>query len=442
MRSRRAKVLHEIAHRPMIGHVAAAAAALKPARLALVVAPGADDVVAAARVAAPRVSIVPAVQRDRRGTGHAMLQTRKALAGHRGDVLILLGDAPLIRPETLRRLIEARRKANAAVAVLGMRLAAPGAYGRLVTGDGDALERIVEARDLAEHERDIDLCNSGVMAVDGAVLFELLRKIRPDNAKGEYYVTDLVGLARAAGRDCVWAEGAADELIAINNRVELAQAEAALQQRLREAAMTGGATLVDPASVFLAWDTKLGADVWVGPSVTFGLGVTVEDDVTINAYCHLAGAVVRSGAIVGPFARLRPGAEISAGAHVGNYVEIKNARLGRGAKANHLAYIGDANVGAGANIGAGTITCNYDGAAKHRTEIGAGSFIGSNATLVAPVSVGDRAFVAAGSTVTANVPADALAFGRARQETLRGAGKALMARLSAAKAKTKTGKKR
>ena len=428
MRSRRPKVLHEVGGRSLVGHVMAAIASLAPAKTVLVVGPRMDGVVEAARQAAPKLAIAPVVQRERRGTGHAVLQTKRALAGFRGDVLIVVGDAPLVRPDTLKRLLAARRN-GAAVAVLAMDLGEPADYGRMVTGAGDTLERIVEARDASAAERAITLCNAGLIAADSAVLFQLLPQLKPDNAKREHYLTDIVGAARAAGHRCTWSEAPADEVIAVNTRAELAAAEAALQARLRAAAMANGATLVDPASVWLSYDTVLGEDVTVGPGVVFGPGVHVADGVEIRAFCHLEGVRIGSGAVVGPFARLRPGADIGAGAHVGNFVEVKNARLGAGAKANHLAYVGDARVGADANIGAGTITCNYDGVAKHETDIGAGAFIGSNSTLIAPVRVGARAVVAGGSTITDNVPADALVFGRARQAMKPGGAKTLRTRL-------------
>jgi bifunctional UDP-N-acetylglucosamine pyrophosphorylase / glucosamine-1-phosphate N-acetyltransferase len=428
MRSARPKVLHAVAGRPLVGHVVRALAALKPAKAALVVGPGMDAVVDAARAAAPKLDIVPVVQRDRLGTGHAVLQARAVLGRFEGDVLIVMGDAPLIRPETLRRLVAARR-APTAIAVLGMDLEEPGSYGRLVISrDNATLDRIVEAQDASDAERAITLCNSGVMVVDGKLLFDLAARLKADNAKREYYLTDIVGLARADGRRCAWAEAPADELIAVNTRAELAVAEAAMQARLRADAMANGATFIDPASVWLCDDTVLGRDVTVGPSVVFGPGVRVADDVEIRAFCHLEGVTIGAGAVVGPFARLRPGAAIGAGAHIGNFVEIKNARIGAGAKANHLAYVGDARVGAEANIGAGTITCNYDGIAKHETAIGERAFVGSNTTLIAPVRIGAGAFVAGGSTITADVPADALALGRARQNVKLGRAKVLRAR--------------
>lgn len=428
MRSTRPKVLHEVARRPMIGHVIAAVQALRPARVALVVGPGMDAVTAAVREAAPKLQITSVVQRHRRGTGHAVMQARRMLAGFRGDVLIVLGDAPLVRANTLLGLLTRRRVTGAAVAVLAMRLDEPGSYGRLVTGERGTVERIVEASDASEAERQIKLCNGGIVAIDGRLLFGLLAALKPDNAKRELYLTDIVESARAKGHDCTWAEAPAEELLAVNTRVELAAVEVAMQNRLRAAAMENGATLIDPASVFLACDTVLGRDVTVGPSVVFGSGVRVGDGAEIRAFCHIEGAHIAPGAVIGPFARLRPGAEIGPGAHIGNFVEVKNVRVGEGAKANHLAYLGDGSVGAGANIGAGTITCNYDGVNKNRTEIGAGAFIGSNATLIAPVRIGAEAFVAAGSTVTRNVAPGALAFGRSRQETIPGGAEALRKR--------------
>jgi bifunctional UDP-N-acetylglucosamine pyrophosphorylase/glucosamine-1-phosphate N-acetyltransferase len=434
MRSTRPKVLHAVAGRPLIGHIVAAVAPLRPARVVLVVGPGMEDVAAAARDAAPGLQIVSAVQRERRGTGHAVLQAKRALAGHRGDVLILVGDAPLVRTQTMRRLVQSRRSASRAVSVLGFRIGDPRPYGRLITGAGDQLLRIVESRDCDDQERSIELCNSGVIAVDGRLLFELLRGLRPDNVKKELYLTDIVGIARSAGHACSWIEAPAEELIAINTRAELAVAEAGMQARLRAGAMEGGATLIDPGSVWLSYDTKIGRDVVIGPCVVFGRGVRVENGVEIRGFCHIEGATIAAGATVGPFARLRAGTTVGPDAHIGNFIELKNARVGKGAKANHVSYLGDVRIGAKANIGAGTIVCNYDGYAKHLTEIGPEVFIGSNATLVAPLSIGARSFVAAGSTVTDDVPADALVFGRARQATRRGAARELRGRLKRAKA--------
>lgn len=403
MKSALPKVLHPVAGRPMVAHVLAGAQAVGADPAVTVIGPGHASV---ADAVAPCPTVV---QTDRLGTGHAVLQARDALAGYAGTVLILYGDTPLIRAETLAAMLEARTGAgDPAVVVLGFTPADPGPYGRLITAADGALERIVEAKDATPEELAVGLCNSGVMAVDGSVLFDLLDRVGNDNAKGEYYLTDLVALARAAGRTCAVVTGDPQELLGVNSRAELAVAEAALQDRLRAAAMAGGATLIDPASTFFSADTVLGADVTVGPFCVFGPGVIVESGADIKGFCHLEGAVVKSGARIGPYARLRPGAEIGEDAHIGNFVEVKNSSLAQGAKANHLAYVGDATVGAGANIGAGTITANYDGYFKHRTEIGAGANTGSNSVLVAPVTLGADAMTGAGTVVRSNVPAGAL----------------------------------
>ena len=421
MKSARPKVMHAIAGRPMIGHVIAALARLKPARLVLVVGPGMDEVIDAARDTAPRLTIVTIVQRVPRGTGHAAQLAMKALKGVGGDVLIVNGDGPLVQPATLAAPLAALRNApNPAIVVVGMRVLDPSLYGRMVTGENGALVRIVEARDAGERERTIDLCNSGVIAADTRVLSDLLPRLKTDNAKQEYYLTDVVELARSAGHACGYVEGPADELIGIDSRDRLAVAEATMQTRLRGAAMAAGVTLVDPTTVWFSYDTKLGHDVTIGPQVVIGPGCEIGAGAEIHAFCHLEGTKIAAGARIGPFARLRPGAVIGAGAHVGNFVELKNAKIAAGAKINHLAYVGDARVGEKANIGAGTITCNYDGFAKMFTDIGAGAFIGSNAALVAPVKVGARAIVGAGAVITRNVPADALALERSPQEIKRG----------------------
>lgn len=407
MRSDRPKVLHEVAGRPMLGHVIAAAEALGAARIIVVAAPGMEAV---AKAAHPHPV---AIQTEQRGTGDAVKAAREILAGFSGDVLVLYGDCPLIRAETLAGMRRAR--ADETVTVLGIRIQGESPYGRLVLGADGTLDRIVEALDATDDERRIDLCNSGVMLIDGAHLFGLLDRIGSANAKGEYYLTDIIREARKAGLIARVAEAPAEEALGVNSRAELAAAEAHMQVRLREAAMENGATLLDPATVWFSFDTRLGRDVTVGQSVVFGPGVTVADRVEIRAFCHIEQAEIATRAIIGPFARLRPGARIGEAAHIGNFVEIKNAVIDAGAKANHLAYIGDAEVGAGANIGAGTITCNYDGFKKDRTIIGAGAFIGSDVTLVAPVTIGPGAFVGAGSTVTDDVPGDALVVARARQ---------------------------
>ncbi|HEV2546089.1 MAG TPA: bifunctional UDP-N-acetylglucosamine diphosphorylase/glucosamine-1-phosphate N-acetyltransferase GlmU [Stellaceae bacterium] len=409
MKSALPKVMHRIANRPMVEHVVAAVRPLEPERIIVVVGAGMEEVAA---VVAPAEAVV---QETPCGTGHAVLAARAALEGFRGDVLVLAGDVPLLRTETLAALLAERRRAPAAAAVVaGMRPAEVSGYGRLVMKDG-MLEAIVETRDCTDEQAMITFCNSGVWAIDGAALFGLLDTLRADNAQGEYYLTDIVRAARARGLPCRAIEASADELVGVNNRAELAAAEALMQRRLRQAAMTAGVSLVDPDTVYFSADTRIGRDSVVGPFVVFGPGVTIGERVEIPAFCHMVGATIGDGASVGPFARLRPGAELGRDVHIGNFVEVKNSRLDAGVKANHLAYLGDSVVGAGANIGAGAITCNYDGFEKFRTDIGAGAFIGTNVSLVAPVTVGPGAYVGAGSTITKEVPADALAIARGQQ---------------------------
>jgi len=408
MKSNRPKVMHSLAGRPMIQHLLETVGALDPDEVVVVLGEQYGDVSEA-------VAPYPAVtQEDRLGTAHAVLMARDHLADFDGDVLVLYGDTPLITPETLEAMLEARdSEDDPAVVVLGFKPLDPGSYGRLMMAEDGALEAIVEAGDATEDQLAVGLCNSGVMAIDGKALFGLLERIGNENAKGEYYLTDIVGLACQDGRACAWVEGDEEELIGINSRVELAMAEMVAQDRLRTRAMENGATLSDPGSVFFSHDTDLGSDVTVGPNVVFGPGVSVADGAVINAFSHLEGARVAAGATVGPFARLRPGASVGMGAKVGNFVEVKNAVLHPGAKVSHLSYIGDAEVGDGANIGAGTITCNYDGFFKSKTVIGKGAFIGSNTALVAPVTIGDGAVIGAGSTIARDVSADALAITRA-----------------------------
>ncbi len=405
MKSRLPKTLHPIAGRPMLRHLLASCEAVFD-RIVVVVGPGMEAV---ARVAAPHASVV---QREALGTAHAARQAVAQFGD--GEVAILYADNPLIRPETLRRLLDRRREGDAGLALLAMRPHDPGRYGRVIERGG-VVERIVEWADASEPQRGVGLCNAGVLSAAASDMARWLEAVRADNAKGEYYLTDVVARATAEGRRVVAVEAAFDELRGVNSRAELAEAEAVVQRELRLAAMEAGVTMTDPASVFLCADTRLAADVTVGPNVVFGPGVAVESGAEIRAFSHLEGCTVGAGAIVGPFARLRPGAVLESHAHVGNFVEIKAARLGTGAKANHLTYIGDAEIGAGTNIGAGTITCNYDGYAKHRTTIGARAFIGSDTALVAPVSVGEGAIVAAGSVITEDVPPDALAIARGRQ---------------------------
>jgi bifunctional UDP-N-acetylglucosamine pyrophosphorylase / glucosamine-1-phosphate N-acetyltransferase len=410
MKSDLPKVMHRIAGRPMINHLLANLKPLGCDPVTVVVGPGMESL---GKAVAPHKT---AVQSEQKGTAHAALCARQALAGFTGDVLILVGDCPFITTATIRRLLERRRGGDKpAVVVLGFRPADPAQYGRLIQGPDGRLEAIVEYADATEAQRAVRLCNSGVMAVDGRALFALLDRVRSDNARKEFYLTDIVGLARGDGANCAVVEAPAEELLGINSRAELAVAEAVMQERLRLTAMANGATLIDPGSVFLSWDTKLGRDVVVEPQVVFGPGVTVGDGVEIKAFCHIEGARIEKGARIGPYARLRPGSAIGENAHIGNFVETKNARVGKGAKANHLTYLGDATVGAASNIGAGTITANYDGFSKYQTEIGAGVSIGSNVVLRAPVKVGDGAIVGAGSVIVNDVSANALAVARGTQ---------------------------
>ncbi len=411
MRSALPKVLHPIAGRPLVGHVLAAAERLAPSRRVVVVSPAVRETVAAAL---PGCTV--AVQDPPLGTGHAMMAALPALEGFRGDVLMLFGDSPLITPESLEAMLAARRgEGDPAVVVAGFRPADPTGYGRLLLEADGALAGIVEHRDASEEQRAIGLCNSGFMAIDGTALAGLLERLGNDNAKGEYYLTDIIAIARADGRRCAQVEVPVDETVGINDRTQLAEAEALMQRRLRRKAMLEGASMQDPETVWLSYDTELGRDVTVGPHVFFGPGVRVAENAEIHAFSHLEGCTVAAGARIGPYARLRPEAEVGPGARVGNFVEVKKARLGEGAKVNHLSYIGDAEIGAHANVGAGTITCDYDGFLKSRTVIGAGAFIGSNTALVAPVSVGAGAIVGAGSTITRDVAGDALAVTRAEQ---------------------------
>ena len=438
MRSDLAKVLHPVGGAPMLHHAMRSALSLAPARLAVVVAPGADAVADAVRSLAPDAAICE--QAEPLGTGHAVRMAEAALAGFEGDVFVLFADTPFISAETLAAMV-ASRAAGADLVALGFDAAEPGGYGRMVTGPGDALERIVEARDASAQELAIRTCNSGVVAADAKTLFALLAGVGNDNAtkntSGEYYLTEVIGLARAQGLSARVVRCDEAETLGINDRVQLAAAEAAFQARARRAAMLGGATMTAPETVFLAWDTALGRDVTIGPDVVFGPGVEVADGAEIRAFSHLEQCRVGPGAVIGPFTRLRPGSEIGPRARIGNFVEIKNATFGEGAKANHLAYVGDATVGAKANLGAGTITCNYDGFAKHRTEIGAGAFIGVNPALIAPVSIGDNAYVGTGTVVTRDVPADALALSRTPQTNREGFASRLRAKFRAKSAAKK-----
>ncbi|PNU05772.1 bifunctional UDP-N-acetylglucosamine diphosphorylase/glucosamine-1-phosphate N-acetyltransferase GlmU [Novosphingobium guangzhouense] len=400
MKSDLHKVLHPVAGRPMLEHLLASAAQLAPQRQVVVAGHGREQL---EKALGSRATI--AVQEPQLGTGHAVQQAESALAGFEGDVLILYGDVPFVREETMRAMIARLHAPDApAVVVLGFQPEDPLQYGRVLAHDDGRIAMMVEYKDATEEQRACTLCNSGLMAVKSADLFDLLSKVGNENAQGEYYLVDIVNIATLEGRACaVIVTDDADEVGGINSRGELAEAEGRWQAKRRVQAMADGATLIAPETVFFAWDTVLGRDVTVEPNVVFGPGVTVADNVVIHAFSHLEGATLESGVAIGPYARLRPGAVLKAGSKVGNFVEMKNTVLGEGAKANHLTYLGDAEVGANANIGAGTITCNYDGYFKHKTVIGARAFVGSNSALVAPVKIGADAIVAAGSAVTRDV---------------------------------------
>lgn len=432
MNSDSPKVLHAVAGAPLLIHAMKAGASLEPEHTVVVAGHGAEDVGAAARAYDEHARIV--LQTEQNGTGHAVLCAKEALENAAGDVLVLYGDTPFIRPETLAAMQNARARYD--VVVLGFEAADPARYGRLVM-DGDRLERIVEFKDASDEERTITFCNSGVILCSCEHMFSLLAQVTNDNASGEYYLTDIIGLARAAGLKSTAVACDEAETMGVNSRVDLAAAEAAFQARARRAALESGVTLTAPETVFFAHDTYVGPDTIIEPNVIFGPEVTIENGAHIRAFSHLEGAHVSRGAVVGPYARLRPGAELSENVHVGNFVEIKNATLAEGAKANHLTYIGDATVGEGTNIGAGTITCNYDGVFKHHTQIGAHAFIGSNTMLIAPVSVGDNAMTATSAVINKDVPDGALAISRTPQDNKAGVARKLMDKLRAQKARQK-----
>jgi bifunctional UDP-N-acetylglucosamine pyrophosphorylase/glucosamine-1-phosphate N-acetyltransferase len=405
MNSALPKTLHKIAGRSMLRHLLASCEAVFD-RIVVVLGPGMEAV---EQEAAPHACVI---QHERIGTAHAALQAVEHFGT--GEVAVLYADNPLIRASTMTRLLERRRTGDSGLALLAFRPPDPGRYGRVIMHDGH-VARIVEWADATEAERSIDLCNAGVLCADAADMARWLNLVRADNAKREYYLTDVVALARAEQVRVAAVEAPAEELAGVNSRAELAAAEAVVQNWLRHAAMEAGVTMIDPSSVFLRADTRFEPDVTIEPNVVFGDRVRVARGAVIRAFSHLDGCRVGADCVVGPFARLRPDTVLEHDVHVGNFVEVKATHLGAGVKASHLTYLGDASVGAGTNIGAGTITCNYDGFAKHRTSIGADAFVGSNATLVAPVSVGDGAFVAAGSVITEDVAPDALALGRGRQ---------------------------
>lgn len=412
MKSAMPKVLHKVGGLPLIGHVLNAVDGMGATRVAVVVGADAEAVGAFVRGRTPHATLHE--QRERLGTAHAVLAAEAALADGADDVVVLYGDAPMVNAATLTKVREAIA-GGLDVAVVGFRTDNPTGYGRLIM-EGPRVTAIVEEKDATAHQRRIDFCNAGIIAFRGEHLLPLLQQIGNDNAKHEYYLTDAVALAHAAGRKVGAVEAPAHEAVGVNDRMQLSHAEGLFQKAMRESAMEEGATMIAPSTVWFSYDTRIGRDVTIEPNVFFGPGVTVGDNVVIRASSHIEGATIEKGAIVGPFARLRPGAAIGPDAHIGNFVEVKNAKIGEGAKANHLSYIGDAEIGAKANIGAGTITCNYDGFDKHATKIGAGAFIGSNTALVAPVSVGAGATVGAGSVITHDVPDDALSVARARQE--------------------------
>ncbi|MER8846552.1 MULTISPECIES: bifunctional UDP-N-acetylglucosamine diphosphorylase/glucosamine-1-phosphate N-acetyltransferase GlmU [Mesorhizobium] len=433
MKSALPKVLHQIAGLPMVAHVVKAADAAGASSDAIVIGHGAEEMRKAVAKFSPKAETF--VQEERLGTAHAVLAAREAISRGYDDILVMFGDTPLIDAEALT-MARLRLAEGAAVVVIGFRPPNPTGYGRLIEKDGK-LTAIREEKDCSEEEKKIGFCNAGMMAVAGAHALTLLDAVGNKNAKGEYYLTDIVEIASAQSLDVVATEASFESALGINNRAELAQAEAIWQQRRRHDAMLSGVTLIAPETVFFSYDTDIGADTIVEPNVWFGPGVRIAGGAKIHAFSHIEGATIGSNCDVGPFARLRPGADLRNKAKVGNFCEVKQAVIEDGAKVNHLTYIGDARVGSGANIGAGAITCNYDGYSKFFTDIGEGAFIGSNSSLVAPVSIGKGGYIASGSVITESVPDDALAFGRARQKTIPGKGKELRERFASAAAAKK-----
>ncbi|UCI05329.1 bifunctional UDP-N-acetylglucosamine diphosphorylase/glucosamine-1-phosphate N-acetyltransferase GlmU [Mesorhizobium sp. B1-1-8] len=433
MKSAMPKVLHPIAGLPMVAHVVKAAEAAGSNDLALVIGHGAEQMRKAVQKFAPKAETF--VQDKRLGTAHAVLAARDAIARGYDDILVMFGDTPLIDPEALR-VERGKLAGGAAVVVIGFRPPNPAGYGRLIEKDG-RLVAIREEKDCSEEEKKITFCNAGMMAVAGKHALALLDNVGINNAKGEFYLTDIVEIAGAQGLDVVATEASFESALGINNRAELAEAEGMWQARRRREAMLSGTTLIAPETVYFSYDTEIGADTVVEPNVWFGPGVKIAKGAKIHAFSHIEGATIASNCDVGPFARLRPGADLRQKAKVGNFCEVKQATIEEGAKVNHLTYIGDARVGAAANIGAGTITCNYDGYSKFFTDIGEGAFIGSNSSLVAPVTIGKGGYIASGSVITESVPDDALAFGRARQKTLPGKGRELRERFASAAAAKK-----
>ena len=427
MRSDTHKVLHPIASRPLLLHLLDRVDALGADKRVVVVGKGREQVEAA--ISGRDVGI--ALQAEQKGTGHAVQQAAGALESYPGPVLILYGDTPFVEADTLRRMLDRLNGDDGpGVVVLGSCPADPAKYGRIITADGDRIAKMVEFRDATDEERSVPLCNSGMMAVRAADLFRWLGKVGNENAAKEYYLPDIVNIAAAEGRDAVVIEGDPYETAGVNSRAELAHLELEWQRRRREQVLEEGATLIDPESVWFAYDTRLGRDVTVEPHVVFGPGVQVGDGAVIKAFSHIDGAIIGARASIGPFARIRPGTRLADKTKVGNFVELKKADVAEGAKVNHLSYIGDAEIGANANIGAGTITCNYDGFGKYRTSIGSGAFIGSNTALVAPVTIGDGAVIGAGSVITEDVEPDALAVERSEQKGVAGWARRFRERMS------------
>ncbi|MEM6462358.1 MAG: bifunctional UDP-N-acetylglucosamine diphosphorylase/glucosamine-1-phosphate N-acetyltransferase GlmU [Pseudomonadota bacterium] len=430
MKSSTPKVLHQVGNAPMITHVVRAAHASGVDAVAVVVGGGADEVAAAADIGLP---VSTWLQSERLGTAHAVLSAREAIAEGYDDILVIFGDTPLIRSETLKKARTVLAQGTEVV-VIGFRTDNPHGYGRLIEENGE-LVAIREHRDASETERHIDFCNGGMMALAGDKALQLLDAVGNDNAKGEYYLTDVVGLARERGASVKAIETGVEEILGVDTRAGLARVEAIWQTQKRHDLMMAGVTMRAPETVFLSHDTIVEADTVIEPNVVIGPRVRIESGATIHAFSHLEGATIKGGCSIGPFARLRPGVALETGVKIGNFCEVKNANVGSGAKINHLAYVGDADIGANANIGAGTITCNYDGTNKHRTEVGEGAFVGSNSALVAPLRIGDNAYVASGSVVTDSVPDDAVAFGRARQTNKQGHAATLRQRGLAEKAR-------
>ncbi len=429
MRSNLPKVLHPVAGLPMVVHVLESAIEAGADHHVLVVGRESEAVKDAVADTATNVTFCEQV--ERLGTAHAVLAARDALAQGYDDVLVLFADTPLVRPQTLKNLRSALAD-GAEIAVLGFQASNPSGYGRLIVENGE-LVAIREDKDASEQEKQITFCNGGIMAFRGRNALEMLEVIGNDNAKGEYYLTDLPSIAREKGLSVVALEGDKDEVLGVNNRVELAEIETIWQRRRRDELMLAGVSMIAPETVFLSHDTALAADCVVEPNVVFGPGVSIDEGTRIRSFSHLEDCTIADNATVGPHSRIRPGTRMATGSRVGNFCELKNAEIGEGAKVNHLSYVGDASVGKGANVGAGTITCNYDGVNKHRTEIGEGTFIGSNSALVAPVSIGNNAYVASGSVIVEDIPDDAMAIARGRQANKPGYATRLRERAEAAK---------